>query len=140
MGCADSDNWVVPQSHARLLWRTSWCALVSAIYATTLRKYDFAALSSIAFLTSLNHWRAPLYSWRRRIDICAVYIALSYHLYKASAAEYGIAYFALTGAGVTSYFAGVLLYDQKYMLSSVYAHAAVHVFANIANIILYSGS
>jgi hypothetical protein len=91
------------------------------------------------FLTSINYWRKPDYSWRRYVDMGYVGFAISYQLLRALKAEMGLYYYLFTFSALLCYPAGVHFYNKKMYWASVYAHCMLHVLANVANIYLYSG-
>jgi len=62
--------------------------LISCIYAIYKNHYDLALVPGGVFLTSINYWRCPDYSWRRYLDMIYVKLALIYQIYRAYNAEY----------------------------------------------------
>ena len=77
------DPFFLPEQYS-LIWYSSWQPLVTGSYAFYKGHSDFAALSYLVFLTSLNYWRYPVpNSWRRALDVACVQMALWYHLVSA---------------------------------------------------------
>jgi hypothetical protein len=68
-----------------------------------------------------------------------VYIAFLYQLYIARNAEYGNHYYAMSLLCLGSYQIGVYYYKKKDYWRSTYAHSGLHIIANMANFMLYSG-
>jgi len=64
---------------------------------------------------------------------------MSYQLYKAYKSQYMIQYYALMVIAVSFYQLGVYYYKKKLYWKSTYSHCMLHLIANIANIVLYSG-
>lgn len=122
-----------------LLWRSSWCSLISGCYAIYTQHYSHAIPCYVVLLTSLNYWHYPVQtSWSRFLDITCVKLALAYHLITAYSMSNAIPYYIITATGLATYQLGVELYKRDYWRASVYAHVIVHVLGNISNMILYS--
>lgn len=45
------------------IWKVSWLSLISSIYAISQGYNDLAIVPGGVFLTSINYWRDPDYSW-----------------------------------------------------------------------------
>ena len=60
-------------------------------------------------------------------------------VYKAYGAQYGREYCAVTFIAVWFYVLGVYYNKKSLYWHSTYAHCMLHIIANIANFILYSG-
>jgi len=126
-----------PQYH--YLWRCSFLSLIAASYALYRGHYDLALVPGGVFLTSINYWRKPDYSWRRTLDIVYVKSALMYQNYIALNAEYGKLYIAMMILTVCFYPVGIYFYKHEKYWHSTYAHSVLHIGGNLANVILYSG-
>jgi hypothetical protein len=122
-----------------IIFTISFLSLGSSIYAVYNGYYDLSICPGGIFLTSINYWRKPDYSWRRYLDMNYVMLALLYQLYKAYRSQYMIQYYSLTVVAVSMYPLGVYYYKQKQYWHSTYAHCILHIIANLANMILYSG-
>ena len=109
------------------------------MYAVYNGHYDLSICTGGVFLTSINYWRYPVYSsWRRYLDIIYVNVALIYQLYAAYKSHCMLHYYLLTFAAIGFYPLGHYYYAKKQFWHSTYAHCALHILANIANLILYS--
>lgn len=136
----------IPQAH--FIWYCAWLSLPSAIYAYTHpATAHFAPIPAAVFATSLLYWRNPIRnSWRRKLDIAVVSTGLSHHMYYA---VYNPArthtpdtthnYLALIGMSMTSYVVSQYYSYHRLYWPAAYTHASIHLFANIANIVLYYG-
>ena len=122
------------------IYNTSFLSLGSSIYALHNRQFALALCSGSVFLTSINYWRKPDYSWRRYLDMGVVKSVLLYQLYTAYGSPYMMQYYSLTGAAVGVYGLGVYYYKKNLHWHSTYAHCLLHIVANIANVILYYGA
>jgi hypothetical protein len=122
------------------IYNVSFLSLGSSIYALHNRHFALALCPGSVFLTSINYWRKPDYSWRRYLDMCVVKCALSYQLYAAYGSSHMLQYYALTGAAVGFYGLGIYYYKKNLHWHSTYSHCLLHVVANIANVILYYGA
>ena len=139
------------QTYSSFIFRVSFISFLSSIYALHCECYDLAAVPGGVFLTSVNYWRDPVYGWRRNLDMSYVAAALTYQNYRAyhllspsspsssSQLPALLTYYTLMGIGIGCYPLSVHLYKKKDIWSSTYVHCLVHVLANIANVVLYSG-
>lgn len=141
----------IPQSY--FIWYCAWLSLPSAIYAYTRfvttdatlpTTSHLAIIPASVFVTSLLYWRKPLRnSWRRKLDIATVILGFSYQThyalknihYNSSAI---VAYTTLIGCSAGLYFLSNYFMICGRIWPAVYTHASIHIFANIANIVLYS--
>jgi len=114
-------------------------AACSSLWAMYQHYYDLSFVCMGVYLTSVNYWRKPDYSWRRYVDMIAVKVAFAYHLFCAYGAEYCVWYIAFVCAALFSYYMGIVLFRQNLIWLSVFAHCMLHVFANVGNYVLYSG-
>lgn len=60
------------------------------MYAVYNGYYGLSICSGGVFLTSINYWIYPNYSWRRYLDMTYVIFAMNYQLYKAYGSQYMI--------------------------------------------------
>ena len=133
---------IIPPEHYNLIWRVSWICFFNSLYAAYNKYYDLSLALGSIFLTSINYWRKPDYSWRRYLDIIVVQLGFMYQLTKAYNSEYSLIYYSFTFSGITMFFVGVYYYnknEEKYLWRSTMCHISLHVLANIGNVILYSG-
>lgn len=130
---------ILSYEQSYFIWKASFLSLFSAIYALHNGYYDLALVPGGIFLTSINYWRKPDYSWRRHLDMGYVKCALTYQMIRAYNAEYAKLYYATLFAGVCFYPLGIHFYRRKLFWHSTYAHSMIHVVANVSNVILYSG-
>ena len=136
------DNTLIlsPEQSA-VLFRTSFLCLLSLFYGVIKGHYDLAIIGpGGVFITSVNYWRRPDYSWRRYADITYVHFALFYELARTYDAEYRGPYYLLVILSLILFAGAVTCYDINYVWLSVYLHASLHVTANAANLILFSGT
>lgn len=143
-------SYILEPEYASCIYRISFISFLSSIYALQCECYDLAAVPGGVFLTSINYWREPVYGWRRNLDMSYVACALIYQNYRAyhllsspssssSSLPALLTYYTLMGIGMVCYSLSVHLYKKKDIWSSTYVHCLVHVLANIANVVLYSG-
>ena len=67
----------------KLIYNISFLCLISSIYAVYQEYYVLSIIPGSVFITSINYWRYPDYSWRRYLDMICVKSALLYQLYRA---------------------------------------------------------
>lgn len=132
-------EFIVPLEHGYYMCIISSLSLLSGVYAIKKRIYNLAAVPIGVWLTSINYWHYPVYSWRRNLDMTYISGALVYQICKSYSSQ-NIGYYCfLTGFGVVFYPISWFLYKKKYLWSSTIAHSMIHIFSNLANIILYAG-
>jgi hypothetical protein len=129
---------LLPEQY-NLLWKTSWLTLSSAVYLFHRAHYDLCLIATCVFLTSINYWRRPDYSWRRYADLGAVFVGTTYESIRARNAEHRVAFFTLNTIAVASFLVAIHLYNQKRWWASTLWHANIHLTANAALLIVASG-
>ena len=120
------------------LWKTSWCTLLTSIYAFYRGHYSFSVWTGSVFITSINYWRKPDYSWRRYADMALVKLCLAYNVYYAYNKENRMPYYIIIGTSACFYPLGIYFHKQGKYWHSTYAHSMIHIGANIANFVLCS--
>ena len=133
------DDCILYPEQYSFIWKASFFSLFSCIYAFYNNHYDLALVPGGVFLTSINYWYKPDYSWRRYVDIGYVHAALTYQLFRAYNAEYSKMYYFTLSLAMCCYLLGMYYYNKKQYWHSTYAHSMLHLIANISNVILYSG-
>ena len=123
------------------LYYSSYLSLISTIYSIYRNYYFLTPVPLLVFLSSINYWRNPVStSWRRYLDICTVFSSLCYQLYYVHNAQYVVLYYIFTSISILAYLIGVYYYRIGKIWYSVYSHMSLHLIANIANIIVYTGN
>ena len=132
---------VLPPAQSNYLWGLSWLSLASGIYGFIQGHHDLAAVPIGVWITSINYWRKPDYSWRRYVDIAYVHVSLAYQLQRSTQAQYRVPYWIVLGVAVGFYPIGCYFHqtEKNRGWTSTICHGMVHIFANISNFILYSG-
>ena len=134
------DGCILYPEQCYFLCKISFLSLLSSIYAIYKGYYELALIPFGVFLTSLIYWYKPQNCWRRTLDVTYVKFALIYNLIRAWNSEFYILYYMTFVIGSCFYPLGIYLYNNNFFWESTYAHSMLHIFANISNIILYSGS
>jgi hypothetical protein len=119
-----------------LIFKISFLSLGSSMYAIYNGHRLIALCPAVVFLTSINYWRKPENTWRRNLDMTCVQLSLLYQIYKAYGSRYMMQYYISMVLGISMYPLSIYYYKQKQYWSSTYAHCALHIISNIANIIL----
>jgi hypothetical protein len=130
---------ILPEEHYRILYGSSHLALISLVYALYKQHYFISAGITSIFLTSINYWQKPDYSWRRTLDMGVSFACITYQHTLAFRAEYALQYYILYSLAAGSYYCGTLYYKKGELWKSTYAHLFFHILCNAANISLYSG-
>lgn len=132
-------NCILPYAQYNYLWRISWLALGATAYAMYNNHYEFAPFTFMVFLTSINYWRKPDYSWRRYCDMVAVQIAFWYHIVRAYQSEYHTIYYITAWTAAGCFPISIYYYKKNMYWHSTYSHSMIHILGNMSHIILYSG-
>ena len=141
-GCAPTLALPLPNAH--FIWYCAWLAVPSAIYAYSHpASTHLAIVPASVWATSLLYWQHPLLdSWRRTLDMAAVFTGLSYNTYyavrHASPTHFAV-YTALIGTSAACYGISGYLMTRGRIWPATYAHASIHLVANVANLLLYNG-
>jgi hypothetical protein len=121
------------------IYKISFLSYISSLDAIYRRDYYLALVPGSVFLTTINYWRKPDYSWRRYFDVFIVLLVFTYQNVRAYKAEYMYTYYTLISISVFFFFFGIYLFKINEWWHSVYSHCLLHFFANLSNFILYSG-
>ena len=135
------NDCVIKYEHYSFIYRISFLCFFTSIYALHSECYELAAIPGGVFLTSVNYWRRPTYGWRRNLDMGYVMSAVIYQNYRAyyMTSAMVLWYYFFMILGVVCYPVGVYLHKKNDLLGSTYVHCLLHLAANVANILLYSG-
>lgn len=135
----------LPLPNAHFIRNCAWLSLPSAIYAySNPASTHLAIVPASVWATSLLYWKDPLRdSWRRTLDMAVVFTGLSYNTYyavrHASPTNLSV-YAALIGTSAACYCVSNYLMTRGRIWPATYAHASIHLVANIANMVLYCGN
>lgn len=156
----------LPQSNADIIWYAAWSSLLSGICAlSNTDTAHFAVVPISVLITSLNYWSNPVIgSWNQIFDITVVFFGLIYQTcyafyyygyynyydsnhYYGCKQYYGSIYYRkylqlyiyFIGLSLVCYLTGHIFYQYQQIWLSTYAHASIHIVANMANFALYTG-
>jgi hypothetical protein len=130
---------ILCQEQSYCIWQLSFLSLISSLYAIYKGYYDLALVPGGIFLTSINYWRNPDYSWRRILDMTYIKFAVIYQIIRAYQSQYSTLYYMILFISICWYPIGIYFYKKKSFWLSTYSHCILHIIANISNYILYSG-
>jgi hypothetical protein len=139
MFCTTESQFAYDKSQTNYLFKTSFSGLVAGLYALYNKKYEFSLMAHLCWLSSINYWRNPTPGWRRNMDIIVVATSLINQYAKAYKYQYANIYYPLITLSASCYPISIYYYYNNKIWHSVYFHSCIHIFANIANIILYHG-
>ena len=136
----------LPIPNAHFIWYCAWFSLPSAIYAATASvtaTTHLAVVPASVFVTSLLYWRNPIRnSWRRTLDMAVVFSGVTYQTYYAFRhirnTQAIATYSALIGGSAACYGVSNYLMARGLIWPATYAHASIHLVANVANFVLYN--
>jgi hypothetical protein len=132
----------VSPAQGAFLFRSSVLGFFSGCVAVARGHADLAWVPFSVCTTSLLYWHTPDFSWRRYLDMSIVQVCLFYQVRRAVGAENAVYYYGIKAAAAAAFLAGVWVDKRSPATSSwvsVLWHGCVHVFANIANVVLYAG-
>jgi hypothetical protein len=135
----------LPLPNAHFIWYNAWLSVPSAIYALTRKSHHLAIVPATVFTTSLLYWRNPVRdSWYRVLDMTTVFLGVTYQSIYAfqtiritSPYRHFPAYTSLIAASVGCYALSHTLMNRGRIWPATYAHASIHLVANVANMVLY---
>jgi hypothetical protein len=130
---------IVSLEEAKVIQYAATSSLISAMYAIYTGNTDLAAVPFSVFCTSIVYWHWPTYGWRRNIDIINTQICLWWQLYKAANAEYRVYYYSTKSIAILLFGLSWVAHLNNKSWAGTICHTGVHLVANLANIILYSG-
>jgi hypothetical protein len=122
------------------LYLTSYAALIGSAVAFFRKHYVISFMQFLIYMTSINFWSLPDYSWRRTLDLVVVKICVVYQTYLAYNAEYAWMYYPMFLIGFMFYPLALYFFNQGHKWLSVYSHMALHISALISSSILYLGA
>lgn len=122
-----------------ILYGSSWISLFTCLFGLYNQLYMDACIPFVVFLTSINYWRHPDYSWRRYLDMAVVNSSLIYQSYYSHKSKYQGYYFFYTLIAITCYKISINYYHKNDYWKSTYFHCLLHIFANISLIYLFAG-
>ena len=121
-----------------MLYISSLSAL-SSCYAIYQNYYIYSLIPGTIFLTSINYWRYPVYGWRRNLDMTCVFCGATSIYIIAFNSSNCLLFYILMIMGASCYPISIYLYNNNMHYLSTLMHSKMHIFANIALIILFSG-
>lgn len=134
------DNSILPYENYIVIYKVSYISLIGAAYAYYKEQYTMIPVPGGVFLTSINYWRNPQEcSWQRKLDMMYVKLSILYNIFRAYNAEYQNKYYITLFIAMLCYPISNYYYRKQRLWASTYWHCLLHIIANSANIILYSG-
>jgi hypothetical protein len=134
-----SNGCILCPDQCKFIWKVSWASLASVTYAIYRGHYSLSMVPGSVLLTSLNYWRLPNSMFRKYLDMSVVGVSLSYQLLRSIGAQRASLYYLLVMISVACYPVSNIFYSIGDYWTSTYIHSALHLIANISNVVLYSG-
>ena len=110
------NNCILQPEQYNFLWKTSFLSLFSSLYGIYKGYNDISYSTFAVFLSSINYWKKPNYSWRRYLDITVVNISLIYHLLRAQNSQYSKLYYSTLFTGICFFPLSKYYYNKKLYL------------------------
>ncbi len=134
------DPLFVPLHHRYFMCFVSNCCLIAGIHCYRRGFYALSASPLMTYASSINYWRNPVYGTRRNIDIFFVTGSLTLHtILSLKIDNMRVHYLYLTPIVTLLYCTSWVFYRHNHYWCSTLAHGAIHVVANIMNVMLYEG-
>ncbi len=127
----------LPSKYYKILWCTSWLGLISCGIALYKEFYDFAFVTFIVFLTSINYWKYPINNWRRKVDMFCVQLGILYKIIKAYYVKDNYYYYIVLSFALSFYIFALYFNKKNKLWLSTVSHSLLHFFGNISNVVLY---
>lgn len=124
--------------HYYYLMFTSNFTLISIYYSYKLGFYLETIICTCVLLTSLNYWRYPTLGFRRNLDRFAVISGLSIQTIHLRNQPTFYQYIIISSFSISCYIISNFLQKKKMLNLSVFFHSMLHLFANVANLVLYT--
>lgn len=99
----------------KIIYNVSFLSLGTSMYALYNGHYYLSMCPGGVFLTSINYWIYPDYSWRRYLDMTYVKLALIYQLYKSYGSQYMVHYYLLMVLAFSMYPLGIYYYKKNFI-------------------------
>lgn len=131
-------NPILPPQYSKYIYNLSYLSAITSSYALYKGHYDLAICPGCVFVTSINYWRNPDYSWRRYLDMLVVTSSLTYQIVRAYPTKYATLYYTIVCYGIGFYSIGIWFYNRGSLWWSTVSHGMLHILGNLSNIILYS--
>jgi hypothetical protein len=116
------------------LLASSSLTLVSVAASLRCGQTSFAVAQAAVFASSVNYWRRPIRGVRRNLDVITVLVSGAYHVWRSSESRWQRAYLSAASVAVCCYARA-----RRGGLRSTAWHAALHVVAYAANLVLLAG-
>lgn len=130
---------ILEKQKSKILCRMSFFTSLTAGYGF-IRGHHLAICPTTIFLTSILYWSDPVqYSFRQYLDIGAVSSSTLYSFYMAKDYDHAFYFYTLSGIAILWYPIGYYYHFRGNQKGSLLSHIVLHFFANLANIVLYSG-
>ena len=127
---------VLYDEQCRFIYKVSFLSLFSSLYAPYRGHYDLALAPGGVFLTSINYWKKPDYSWRRYVDMAYVKMAISYQMYRAYNADNARLYYVILFFSVCCYEIGSRYY-KKNCIGNRHMHTVCCIYLQTCQILFY---
>jgi hypothetical protein len=130
---------LLAKKYSIYLYNSGHLFLLSFLYALHRKHYQLAIVPGSIFLTSIQYWKNPTYSFRRDLDIVVVHTSIGYQHYMAYNAKYANLHFVIYLTAAIFFPISIYYYNKKNYWLATFLHMTLHILSNSANIILYSG-
>ena len=130
---------ILDYKYYKHIYRVSYITFFTSLYGCYNGYYDLALCPTGIFLSSIYYWKKPDYSYRRYLDMVVVKTAIVYQHYMVYNAQYANLYYLIFFTGKLAYLLGIYFYKKKNYWASTYCHIGLHILANLATIVVYSG-
>ena len=127
----------IPKEQSNLLFYFSFFIFFAGIYAIYKKKYDAVVFCILITLTSLNHWKHPIFGLNRNLDMIIVILAIIYIFVRAIIFKIkSLLFWTFFILGISLYPYGWYLYFNNQIWLSTLSHCVIHICGS-ASMVLY---
>ncbi len=130
---------ILDYKYYKYIYRVSYITFFTSLYGFYTGHYHLAWCPAAIFLSSIYYWKKPDYSYRRYLDMAVVKTTILYQNCMVYNAQYANLYYLILFTGKSLYLLGRYFYSKKNYSASTYCHIGLHLMANLATIVVYSG-
>lgn len=132
-------QYILEPEQCKMIYNIAFVSLFSSMFGMYRQLYSHSIYPFVVFLTSINYWRHPDYSWRRYLDMTIVSYSMICQMFQSMKCVYQKYYLFFTFLALISYQISIYYYAKNDNWKSTYFNCLLHIFANISLIFLFTG-
>jgi len=132
-------EYLLMTHHHKYLLMTSQASLMCALWGG-VNNNMLCVIPAGVYINSVNYWRNPVCGMRRNIDMTWGITGLMINNACAYYSTNAYPYYGITLLACLMYPLSYYFYWRKQYIIATFLHGLLHIFANIGNIYLYTGT